>query len=256
MLSRRMLRSILLGLVGAGVCGANAAGACEVVHRLAGPPLSVDITLAHLDYFRSARFAKGQPSPDIARFIRYVQRTYLDPQHVKITHLDAEELAKLVGYAIGEAATKPAPIDVFAPSFKIELEQWIGRMSRLSPPPFLPGGPLQAALMWRLVEEGARGFYDEEMHHSYGSPTGATIPTSVEAWFNNLSGKKQLAVRIDAANAGFAREGGDPYSPEEFEAFLVLLDGQLTRLDLPDVRRREVVQDLADGMWDSLPKEL
>lgn len=243
----RLLFSVLTG---AGLC-AGPAYSCEIVEFL--PDAAADGAARYDEMAPFNRFeaaALANPSSDVTAFLQYVQKTYLPNKR-----LGSAEMAKLFGYAIGEAATHPAPIDVFSPQFTAEFENWIVRLSVYGKVPLRGGGPGVANQMWRLVQEGARGFYDEEMRAAYGSVADDAGPTSVEAWFKSLSEAEQQQVLECAAKAGLVRANGAPYSIAEFGALSVLMDGQFERQGFSAATRRKFVGDLAAGRFDEAAGE-
>lgn len=249
-------RLLFSALTGAGLCAAGAAYSCEIVEFL--PDAAADGAARYDEMAPFNRFeaaALANPSSDVMAFLQYVQKTYLPNERLGIFHLRSADMAKLFGYAIGEAATHPAPIDVFSPQFTAEFENWIVRLGVYGEVPLPGGGPGVANQMWRLVQEGARGFYDEEMRAAYGSLADDAGPVSVNAWFKSLSDAEQQQVLERAAKAGLVRANGAPYSIAEFEALSVLIDGQFERQGYSAATRRRFIGELAAGRFDEAAGE-
>ncbi|MFQ5785146.1 MAG: hypothetical protein ACE5H8_10030 [Alphaproteobacteria bacterium] len=244
-------RLLVFAAIGASACAAGAAYSSEFAESLGkSPPAHVsgyDET-APSNRFESAVLANPSPeSPDLTTFLVYVQKTYLPGERMDVFRLRGTEMAKLLGYAIGEAATHPAPVDVFAPQFRAGLENLIARLGVYGGYPMSDRYPGAANRMWRLVQEGARGFYDEEMRAAYGSVTEDTGPTSVEAWFKDLSRSEKEQFLQRAAMAGLAKNDGAPYAIAEFEALSVFMDAELDREGSSEQARRDYIRDLAAG---------
>lgn len=249
-MGRWIKRLALLAAMGAGACAAAEAYACETAEQL--PDAAADAVAQYDELPPFNRFeaaALANPSPDVQAFLQYVQQTYLPNERLGIFHLKSAEMAKLFGYAIGEATANPAPIDVFSPRFMAELENWIVRVSVYGEMPLPGGGPAAANQMWRLVQESARGFYDDEMRAAYGSVTDDVGTASVEEWFKDLNASEKQNFLQRAAKAGLVRETGAPYSIAEFEALSILMDGDFERQGYPMETRRKLVADLAAGRF-------
>lgn len=233
-------------LIGAAFAAASAAPAlaCEVVESLPDAAETADAKTGDAETDAS----RWGLSPEVATFLHYVRESYLAPRGLTFVGLPLAERAKLIGYAIGEAAIRPpSAVDVFAPGFKADLERYVGLFGVSAWGPFGDTSPAVTEQMWRLIEESARGFYDEEMRAAYGSLTEDPYPTSVEAWFDGLSEAEKASMLANAAKAGVARENGAPYTVGEFKAVSILLDGEFNRQNYPAERRRAMIRDLAAG---------
>lgn len=244
----------LLSFVAGGYAGlfvAASADACgEVVEFLPGGDEKHTVSYEAAPPF--ARFglaSLAQPSDEVSAFLRYVQATYLPKSRTGIYGLQAADMAKLLGYAIGEAASHPAPVDVFSPAFREELEKWIVRFGVHAQFALGGAGPADGNGMWRLIEEGARGFYDEEMAAAFGSVIVEEGPTSIETWFKALGGEEKERFLARSAAAGMTKAGGVAYSAAEFELIAILMDGELERDGLSDQQRREFIRGLAEGKF-------
>lgn len=248
----RKRRVLVIAALLPGALGAGAAQACgDVVEFLPGGEVkSLDFYDATPPFGRFELASLSKPSANVSAFLRYVHGAYLPHSKLGLYGLSAADMAKLLGYAIGEAATHPAPIDVFAPGFKSELEAWIGRLSVYGDY-FAPAdGVEDANSLWRLVEEGARGFYDEEIRAVLEKTNADSGPTSVETWFKSLSRAEQQQFLKRAAAAGAVDDDGAPFTVEKFEAMSVFLDGEFDREGISDAVRRQRIRDLAAGKFD------
>lgn len=196
--------------------------------------------------FQAANIAA--PTPAVAAFLQYVHATYLPSERLGVYRLRASELAKLIGYAIGEAATHPAPVEVFTPAFQADLEAWIVRLSVTMEAAIGGDGPADGNEMWRLIQEGERGFYDEEMRAAFGSVAKDDEgPTSVEQWFKGLSGPEKQLFLTRATAAGLNKGDGRAYSADEFELIAILMDGELESEGFSDEKKRLFISELARG---------
>lgn len=232
----------LVVLIGAAFAAAPAARACEVVESLPDAAEMADAKTGDA----ATDASRWGLSPEVATFVHYVGESYLAPRGLSFVGLPLAERAKLIGYAIGEAAIRPpSAVDVFAPGFKADLERYVGLFGVSAWGPFGDTSPAVTEQMWRLIEESARGFYDEEMRARFGSVV--DVPTSVEAWFEGLSEAEKASVLANAAKTGVARENGAPYTAGEFKAVSILLDGEFNRQNYPAERRRAMIRDLAAG---------
>lgn len=243
-------RLTFFAAIGTAACVQGAAYACQTAEKIPDAAANSGAGYDEISPFnRFEAAALAHPSADVEVFLQYVQETYLPNERLGIFHLRSAEMAKLFGYAIGEATANPAPIDVFSPRFMAELENWIVRVSVYGEMPLPGGGPAAANQMWRLVQESARGFYDDEMRAAYGSVTDDVGTASVEEWFRGLSLSEKQNFLQRAAKAGLSRETGAPYSIAEFEALSILMDGDFERQGYSMETRRKLVADLAAGRF-------
>lgn len=258
------MRSFLLVffLAGMGACGSatNEACACQIVDDIPGETQADSVR--DEETTASAKTAnenfadlKTRSDADVQRFLHYVQDVYLSPKEKTFSHLLPSEAAKLIGYAIGEASTSPAPVNVFAPGFSAAVEQWVVRYGIYGGPLTMPRGPAEAEMMWRRIEEGARGFYDVEMQAAYGSVADNQGPASIEEWFAQLSDAEKRTFLAQAAKAGVARNDGSPFTIRQFQSVSILLDAELDREGKSPKDRRDFIRHLAAGETVSASEE-
>lgn len=247
----------LVAAIGAGGGSLGAACACQVIETFPGDETAAGD--AHHDETAplepESEIAGTEPHSNAATFLQYVEKTYLSPKDKKLLHLRPREMAMLIGYAIGETTIRPAPVDVFADGFNAELERWIGRLGVYGGPLRMPGGPAEADAMWRLIEEGARGFYDAEMRAAYGSVADDKALTSIEKWFQELNDVEKQQFLIQAAAAGVARNNSEPYTIKEFESVSVLMDAEFDRQGFSASDRHDLIHNLAAGKTSDFSKE-
>lgn len=252
MTGRKRCLSVIAGILAA-LIGAGQSLACgEVVEFLPGGEEKRLFSYDAAPPFVRLRLASiSAPSKDVSAFLRYVQATYRPKSRLGIYGLQVADMAKLFGYALGEAASHSAPVDVFSPQFREELEVWIVRFSVHAQFVLGGAGPADGNGMWRLIEEGARGFYDEEMAAAFGSVVADDGPTSIEQWFKSLSSEEKERFLARAFAAGLVKAEGVAYSASEFELIAILMDGELAHEGLPDDVRRARIRDLAAGKFNS-----
>jgi hypothetical protein len=252
MMWRRRCLSVIAGTM-AGAFGAGTADACgEVVEFLPGGEVkSLEFYDAMPPFARFELASLSKPSEKVSAFLRFVHGTYLPKSKLGVYGLSAADMAKLIGYAIGEAATNSDPLGVFTSGFRTELEAWIARLSVYGDFRSPGEGAESANNLWRLVEEGARGFHDEEIRSTLDAINGGPGPTSVAAWFKALSPPEQQQFLDRATKAGLVGMDGAPLTIAWFEALSVFMDGEFDREGLSDEDRRARIRDLAAGKFDT-----
>ncbi|MEQ1755143.1 MAG: hypothetical protein ABL973_13540 [Micropepsaceae bacterium] len=184
------------------------------------------------------------PSPQVRAFLADINATYLVPHHTSFGRLDFFQIAKLIGYAVGEAATNPGPVDVFDAKFKRELENWITGFAAESMI------PTEAVKAWRLIEEGSRGFYDDEMEGKFGHrPPGVTAsaaPVSAVAWFDALSPADKEGFLLRGARGDLKNDDGTPYSVSQFRVLARLMDLEMETRGYSQSQRSASVRTLVE----------
>jgi hypothetical protein len=215
--------------------------ACLFLTLLGAPPASS----AGRDDAAAQILGLDAASPRVLAFLKDLQATYLAPKHLTVGRLEFSELAKLIGYAVGEAATHPGPVDVFDEKFKMELEAWIVGIAAENMRPGV------AAKAWRLIEEGARGFYDSEMEAKFGHRPEAAAPlaapVSAVAWFDALSPADKEGFLQRGVQAGLKNDEGTSYTVKQFKALAHLFDLEMEARGLSPSERSAAVRNLGEA---------